>query len=653
MKKLILPIIIAMALIAGAAFAEENKANEALAAGNKSILRISAFITAGDVIQYLDTPEKLAKIAAALKPLGVTRVFLDNYRGVIPDSKTLIQARDYLRGAGFEVGAGITTVNGKDFGVPSPTHRYFFCYDNDKTRNDMKMISEYAASLFDEIIVDDFFATECRCKECAVTKGSRSWDQYFRDVLVGISQDQVVRPAHSKNPKASVIIKYPQWYDRFHTFGYDLSREPGIFDLVWAGTETRDPEKENVMQYQAFVNYSWIHSIAGEKLRGGWFDQYNCSPETYLEQAYQTVLAGAPEITLFIFSPDNFDSANGKLFKEKLPFLFETAKAIKGIRPNGIYAYKPINSNGGGENYIFDYLGMFGIPVLTTANFPVNAKSIILTEHAAADPDIAAKIKTAVANGATVMLTTGLIEKLKKNEEILKLAGINPGVKKLKGKFSNTYIIDDAETVAPGYIEVGVRMSAVDAKVLAYSKIDNEKFPILTVREIPGGGRIVVFPGTTFSFQSDADGLNIPYKILYINMLEKVAEIIRNFATGPLGVTMTMPTRVGSYLYESRYIALDNFNDSPADTTVKFDPEKTGCEVNKLTDINGGAVSQPDKNGTISLNVPTRSMRMFRIDSFVFNQNPSRTSWQEDGINGSDFHLSSSKSDRRYGEKIL
>lgn len=613
MKKSLFISLILLVLFCGIGSSEPAKKNDQLAAKYKNVLRISAFVTAGDVMKYLDTKEKLEKASQIMKSLGVTRVFLDVYRGIIPDRKVLEQARDFFKNKGFDVGAGITTVQGKEFGIPSPNHRYFLCYDNDKTRADMKMISEYAASIFDTIIVDDFFATQCKCEECGTNKGNRAWDQYFRDVLVGISREQVVGAAHAKNKNAKVIIKYPQWYDRFHVFGYDLSRQPEIFDLVWAGTETRDPDKENVQQYEAFVNYSWIKSIAGKKMRGAWFDQLNTSPDTYAEQAYQSVLAGAQEITLFGFTPQLFTNSDAQKFADTLPYLFKVATAIKGVNPVGVPAYKPVNSNGGSENYVFDYLGMFGIPLIPTAVYPADAKTLILTEYAAADPDIVEKIKSSLNSGATIMMSSGLIEKLKKNEEILSLAGIDSGVKKMKGKYSNSFITDDGEVSGIGYIEIGVKLPVAGAKILAVADIDGEKYPILTVNEHQNKGKIVVFNATTFSFPEMNDGLTVPFKVLYMNLADKIAKMMRDLATQPIGLTISSPTKTAFYNYGYKYFAIDNFNDFPSDVFFKIDKSATGCDVKYLKDIYDDGKSYPQNDGTMKLKIPERSMHIFEI----------------------------------------
>jgi len=596
-------------------FAEKIINNEKTAQENRNILKISTFVTAGDVVDFLNTKEKLANAVKILKPLGVTKVFLDVYRGgVVPDKKILMQARDYFKSKGFEVGAGITTVQGKGFLVPSPSHRYFLCYDEPKTKEDLKKIVEYAASMFDELIVDDFFATDCKCKECATRKGDREWSRYFRDVMTEVSRDQVVGAARAVNKRAIVTIKYPQWYDRFHTFGYDLSRQPGIFDLVWAGTETRDPDKERVQQYEAFVNYSWIKSIAGKKMRGAWFDQINTSPETYVEQAYQSVLAGAPEITLFGFRPGLFTNPAAMLFAEKLPYLFKVANKIKGLRPAGVFAYKPINSDAGSENYLFDYLGMFGIPVIPISVYPDEAESVIVSEHSAADPNIAEKIKGTLSAGGTVLVSTGFIDRMKKNDEILKLAGIAPGAKKLKGKFTNDFVVNGSYLNGDGFIEIGEKIEPTDAKVIAVGQLDGVDYPILTLRDNENGGNVVVFIGTTFNFPPTSSDLTVPIQVLYINLATQIAGILRNASLAPLGIDIKMPTRIGAYLYEYRYFALDNFNDFPADVTLKFDNVKIGCDLLRLTDIYDGGKTRPDNNGVLSFKLPPRSMHLFLME---------------------------------------
>jgi hypothetical protein len=591
--------------------------NEQLAKNNKDILEISVFVPAQNEVNEFNSEEGLARAVKILKPIGVTKIFLDVYRsGLIPDRELLVRARDYFRKNGFEVSGGITTTKGENFAVPSKSSRYWICYDNDVSRNDIKKISQYAASIFDEIIVDDFLATDCECEECAARKGDRDWGRYFRDVMVGISRDQIVGAAKAVNPKAKVIIKYPQWYERLHTFGYDVSRQPRIFDYVWSGTETRDPDVENVMQYQAFFNYSWHKSISGGKLRGAWFDQINTHPEVYMEQAFQSVLAGAPALVLFGYNSKEFESDNIKSFSKNLGYLFEMARAIKGIRAAGVYAYKPMNSDGGSENYIFDYLGLFGIPMVPVADYPDKAKSVILTQHAAADPDIAAKIKATVASGGTVLMTSGLLELLKNDESILELAGMTPpGAKKLKLKYADTFIVGGAEVPVAGHVEIGERLRTGTAKTLVGAVIDEkETLPVLTVNETGKGGRIVVFNGRTFSYMAGSRDMVVPLKVQFINTPGEAMSPLRALAAEPLGIDIETPPLVGVYIFDYKYIAFDNFNDRKVDVTVNFNSKKLGIKVKRLVGIQNAGGGMPDKSGMVTLSLPKRFACVFRID---------------------------------------
>lgn len=613
MKKMLFLVILAVFVLSFSAPAETGSPNEALARKNLDVLKIGTFVTAQTVAGEFKSEDGLARAAAILKPLGVTKIILDTYRdGLIPDRKILTRARDYFMEQGFEVAGGITTTSGKDFAVPSPTHRYWICYDNDISREAIRKIAEYAASIFDEVIVDDFLATDCECEDCAARKGDRG--AYFRDVMVGISRDQIVGAAKAANPKVKVIIKYPQWYDRLHTFGYDVSRQPEIFDNVWVGTETRDPAVENVQQYEAFVNYSWHKSISTGRLTGAWFDQINTYPEVYMEQAYQSVLAGAPEITLFGYSAESFSSPNIKFFGENLAYLFTIADALKGTQSAGVYAYKPMNSDGGSENYIFDYLGMFGIPVVPVAAYPEKAKSVILSQHAAADPAIAEKIKATVSAGGTVLMTAGLLELLKNDATILKLAGMEaPGAKKLKSKYADVFIINGRMAPVAGYVEIGERLRAGDAKVLVEAQVEDEKFPAVTVKQHESGGRVVVFNGRTFSYMPGSRDLIVPYKVSYIKTPGEVMSLLRDIATEPLGFNIKMPSLIGAYLFGDELIAFDNFNDHPADIGITFAAEKIGRKVKRLAAYDGGR-ERPDEYGVISFTMPKRSMRLFRIE---------------------------------------
>ena len=123
---------------------------------------------------------------------------------------------------GMEVVGGIATVPGGDFGVKQKGKLGWFNWQNPKTQNDLKEVMQMSAEVFDEFIVDDFLCTADTSDESKVAKGSTSWSQYRRDLLSRLSKEIFMDPAKEVNPKIIMIIKYPQWYDRFHLFGMIL-----------------------------------------------------------------------------------------------------------------------------------------------------------------------------------------------------------------------------------------------------------------------------------------------------------------------------------------------------------------------------------------------------------------------------------------------
>ena len=56
--------------------------------------------------------------------------------------------------------------------------------------------------------------------------------------------------------------------------GFDLDREPKIFDGIYTGTETRDPEitDQNLQPYESYHIIRYFENIAPGRNGGGWVD---------------------------------------------------------------------------------------------------------------------------------------------------------------------------------------------------------------------------------------------------------------------------------------------------------------------------------------------------------------------------------------------
>jgi hypothetical protein len=270
----------------------------------------------------------------------------------------------------------------------------------------------FAAGIFDEIMIDDFFFTDCECSECAAARGTMSWRQYREKLMLDVSRDRVLGPARQANQKVKVILKYPQWYDKFQDRGYSVEQESALYDRVWTGTELRDPSSAqwgHTQQYRGFFLYRWLADVAGQKNGGGWFDPYGTDPVFYLDQAYITVVAGAPEVHYGdLVSPHS--RAQADALATQRAELQALARLTGDWR--GISGYKPPSSDGGNESYIFDQIGMLAIPLVPAAHFPESAPAAVFTTHALEDPNFVPRLTSFLNAGKTAFLTGDLAHRL-------------------------------------------------------------------------------------------------------------------------------------------------------------------------------------------------------------------------------------------------
>ncbi len=416
----------------------KDKSNWELANENRDLLKVSTIFTANNDVRYrLARESGLDSAVAWCKEAGVTRVFIESFRGYMAEREVLENAKKRFEAEGIEASGCVTTVN---FGKQTTGWELIACYTSEKTRKELKEIFEYTASIFDVIMIDDFLFTDCECEECLEACGDQDIYQYRCDLMNMISREYIQKPARAVNPNVKIINKFPQWYDRFHERGYEVIGEIDSYDITWVGTETRDndfvndSEGLNLPQYGAYYIMRWLKDLGKEKTEGGWFDALGTTEKTYVEQARQTVLADATELMLFSYggliretntygNRTGTGIANTEAFKKELPALFELAKLIDGKPIKGVLAAKPPNSSpkifydSAGvkisrkdETYIYNFLGMLGIPLVPTGKIDMNAKAAFFPIHMIKDPDFDNKLENFIAEGKPVLVTDGLAD---------------------------------------------------------------------------------------------------------------------------------------------------------------------------------------------------------------------------------------------------
>ena len=317
--------------------------------------------------------------------------------------------------------------------------------------------AELAARHFDEVIQDDFFFVTTKNDSDIAAKGTNTWTQFRLGLMDDAAENLILKPARAVNPGIKLIIKFPNWYEHFQGLGYDLDREPKLFDGIYTGTETRDPEitDQHLQPYESYEIIRYFENIKPGGNGGGWVDTFSIRYlDRYAEQLWDTMFAKARQMMLFEWSalgrpiqpgnrqgwqdlPTSFDySRMLASFSTNHPaglseptmarvagYSLEQVDTFLGQlgNPIGIASYKPFQSDG--EDFLHNYLGMIGIPIELYPVFPTNADLVLLTESAKLDPDLVAKIKGQLTAGKSVVITSGLLRALqgKGIEDIVEL----------------------------------------------------------------------------------------------------------------------------------------------------------------------------------------------------------------------------------------
>jgi hypothetical protein len=400
-----------------------------LAKAKSGIHRFSTLFTAQQVRDHLSTEGGIDATIDWCRKTAVTKVYIEVFRsGYQARRESLQHAKERFQAAGFAVSGCVTTT---DVGRRSTGWKTISCYTDKATQERLQQVFEYAAGLFDEVMIDDFWFTDCQCPQCdaarqakTVTVGGRTypvagdaWEDYRCELMVRLSQQRLLAAARRVNPKVRLIIKYPQWYDQFHERGYEVLRETADFDRIWVGTETRDYRDQRwggTPQYEAYFITRWLGRIGGAKCGGGWYDPYGTTEHTYLEQARQTVLGGARESMLFCYGSLLKDTGpkNIETLRRNIPELLQVAEEVGRRRIVGVAAYKPANSHPEKEPRVFDFVGMLGLPLAPCHEFPADAPAAFFSVHALKDPDLPAKLTRFIASGKPVLVTDGLAGQL-------------------------------------------------------------------------------------------------------------------------------------------------------------------------------------------------------------------------------------------------
>ncbi len=302
-------------------------------------------------------------------------------------------------------------------------------------------------------------------------------------------------------------------------------------------------------QYSAYWISQWALAFSGDKMGGGWYDALGTTPETYVEQARQTILGQCRESMLFCYSVlhGNHGPQDAEALRTEIPGLLKLAAFVKGEKTRGLATFKPMNGDSGPDVYLFNFLGMLGLPLTASTAFPSDAPSLVLTTHALADPALEADALKALDAGKPILITSTLKAAL---PEALR------------------------------------------------AKFDAPQVRVLDLKTTPEKKESYEVPDTMRALDK---------------MPQKELDALRAPLLAALGVTLSAPAKVSLYLYGNDKYVLENFNDEPvtvefsAKNQSAFEPVlalPTGAPLPTLKAEAG--------KSSVRLELPARSLLAFQ-----------------------------------------
>lgn len=535
-------------------------------------LRFSTYITVDDTAELAADPVARDAALALLREYGIEKVYIEVSRGNRLTPAALKTVNDYFLSQGFLTAGGIATVPGPDFGVRQRGGYDWFNWQAEKTQHDIAAVMRESAPVFSEFIVDDFLCTDDRSPDSDAARRGRDWETYRRDLLTGLQQAILIGPAREANPDITMIIKYPQWYDLFHRFGYDVERETQLYDRVYVGTETRGEQTRRfgfTPPYMGFINYRWLAEIAGPKISGAWFDHLDCTAHDYLDQAWQSVLAGAPELIFFSFNAIQAHEPGLASVHASRGALATLSEVVRQFPVVGIPAFKPPISEAHGDLFLLDFLGMLGIPLVPVIHFPENADTLFLPTHAAALPDLPAKIEAALRKGKTVILTAGLLARFG-HTDLHHVAGLAAPVQHAPFRATTLMINGTPQNFEDG-LDCAAAISPGNAKVLLEVLQDGQRIPFLTSRRA-GKGTLVLLNVQTYT-QADYDAVGevllAPRKLGLRTLPREWVNTLRKTFLQNMPYTLDAPAGVTFQPLRNGDLVLQNYNEEAAEISLE------------------------------------------------------------------------------------
>lgn len=533
--------------------------------------KLASYIRAYEIEKMTDM-ELSDTLDRFMENVHVDKIYIENHRGIctIPVER-LKTVKAMVEEKGLAVAGGITCTTLVN-NIRKPAIFDTYCYTDPAHREEYISLIGSLSSVFDEIILDDFFFTSCRCEMCIKAKGKRSWKEYRLDLMEEFSH-KAVAAAKAANPDVKFVIKYPNWYESYQECGFNPGKQKDIFDGIYTGTETRTPySQQHLQRYESYSIMQLMEHIAPNRNGGGWIDPFGSEGNMnyIIEQAQATLYGKAKELMLW----------NMPLF-ESLDMLAALGKALYRIddelsllgNPIGISTWEPYN--GDGEDQLYNYLGMCGIPINPSPDFDEQAATVLFTESTAEDESSMAKLERFVANGGNAIVTVGYFKKMYE-KGIKDLTSV-----RLTGRhvLGNRFMIHNANSFNTVFECEG--KTKILFEILTYKTnathsdislvADEHNFPVMT-EDNYGKGRFFI--------------LNVPenYADLYKLPMEVVRNMSKHISMGQ-DVYIGAEPKLSLYAYDNNVYSLVSYRNTAETVQIIVRGECKGLKDLKTGEI--------------------------------------------------------------------
>ncbi|MDE2164579.1 MAG: hypothetical protein KGJ53_15560 [Alphaproteobacteria bacterium] len=632
------------AILGAAALAPQA---QAAAQGYYKNFRVAVYITVDSTKRLADPKTREAEFDRVESQTHFDKAYLEDYRNNdFASDAQLESAKKFLESKGITVWGGITLAMSGSNGQFET-----FDYENPAQRAECKEAVEREARHFDHIILDDFFFYNTKSDLDIAAQGKKSWTQYRLEKMHEVARDLVIGAAKSVNPRAEVVIKYPNWYEHFQGLGFDLDKGPEMFAGIYTGTETRDPKvtDQGLQQYESYEIMRYYDNIAPGRNGGGWVDTYGTTyVDRYPEQLWDTIFGKAKQIVLFnwIAAADPQEAPKGdRSAWADMPTSFNWNDMLRSYKPTsaedqgpgwgqvagyalhqvdqvagdlgnpiGIWSYKPYQSHG--EDFLQNYLGNIGIPIEMTPHFPAGKKNVLLTREAGFDPQLVSEIKANLKAGGNVFITSGLLKALQNKglENIVEWENTGRTVS-LRNFYagagtSTRLALNDPKADNPAIPFPDIHFYTNDSWDVLRGEASDTSFPILMLNHYSKG---------TLYLLDIPENMGDLYKLPEAALNQIRAYMLQDF---PLHIEA--PDHVATFAYDNNTFVLESYRDTPTDVKVvlsgkgkKLVDVQTGrpvAEVPVEPGTQGRHWYQPPPSSDFSVKIEPHSFMVFRIE---------------------------------------